>query len=235
MTGTLRVASKSMHLVTGSQRHDLTRRVVIIGAVPTVGRLGVSSRPSVDSAVSMFGHGADVIELDTVMDPDVERWAYYCAAVVDAAGHQPVAARVATSRDAHTALDAGVCMVSGGGVDDDEVLHRCANERITVILGAPDGLPMLTSRVRQAERLGVDHDRLAFDVATLGGPMVAGETLESGSMAVAVTTVDRGEATPEVIGAAAAAHLRGARVVRTRWPQSTRRVIGVLETVEAHR
>jgi hypothetical protein len=234
MTGTLRVASKSMHLVTGSQRHDLTRRVVIIGAVPTVGRLGVSSRPSVDSAVSMFGHGADVIELDTVMDPDVERWAYYCAAVVDAAGHQPVAARVATARDAHTALDAGVCMVSGGGVDD-EVLHRCANERITVILGAPDGLPMLTSRVRQAERLGVDHDRLAFDVATLGGPMVAGETLESGSMAVAVTTVDRGEATPEVIGATAAAHLRGARVVRTRRPRSTRRVIGVLETVEAHR
>jgi hypothetical protein len=65
--------------------------------------------------------------------------------------------------------------------------------------------------------------------------MVVGEALESGSLAVAVTTVDRGEATPEVIGAAAAAHLRGARVVRTRWPQSTRRVIGVLETVEAHR
>jgi hypothetical protein len=168
-----------MHLVTGSQRHDLTRRVVIIGAVPTAGRLGGSPRPSVGSAVSVFGHGADVIELDTVMDP--------------------------------------------------------ADERITVVLGAPDGLPMLTSRVRQAERLGVDHDRLAIDVATLGGPMVVGEALESGSLAVAVTTVDRGEATPEVIGAAAAAHLRGARVVRTRWPQSTRRVIGVLETVEAHR
>ena len=196
-----------------------------------------SSGRSADEVVTLGGdlmaQGADVVEFEVSAHRRGPTLLELLPRFISATPNLPVSVRIERPDQAPVALGAGAAMLSGAGVDDDEVLRQCVDAGVSVTLPAGHSADSLTRALERWAAVGLDRERMILELVpewSLAVPPVAA----SAGVPLA-TWIGEGGDPAEAMGAGSAAVVSGVRVLRTDAPRSLRRVAHVISAVGALR